>query len=79
MQRLHHVPDRDRLSVLTAIILLAFALARVLRSFLFEVEPTDPMIFVGVAILFAVVALFACLIPARRATRVDPMTSLRYE
>jgi len=58
---------------------LAVAFARVLRTFLFEVEPTDPTTFVAVATLFTVVALLACWLPARRAATVDPMEALRYE
>ena len=58
---------------------VALALARMLRAFLFGVEPTDPGTCVGVAILFAAVALLACFIPAQRATNVDPMTALRHE
>ena len=58
---------------------VALALARLLRAFLFGVEPTDPGTCVGVAILFAAVALLACFIPAQRATNVDPMTALRHE
>jgi putative ABC transport system permease protein len=57
----------------------ALALTRYLRSLLFEVTPTDPLTFVGVALLFLAVALAACYIPARRAMRVDPMEALRYE
>lgn len=58
---------------------LAIALARVLRALLFEVGPTDPLTFIGAAILFTAVALLACFIPARRATKIDPMTALRCE
>ena len=57
----------------------ALALGRVLRSLLFEIKPSDPATFVGVAIALALVALAACYIPARRAMRVDPMVALRYE
>jgi ABC-type lipoprotein release transport system permease subunit len=46
---------------------------------LFEVQPTDPATFIGVAVLLFVVALTACGIPARRALRVDPTVALRHE
>ena len=57
----------------------SFALTRVLTSVLFKVEPADPLTFVTVTLSLCVVALLACYIPARRATRIDPMVALRHE
>src|SRR6266542_1128 len=57
----------------------AIALTRLLTKFLFDVTPTDPTTLGAVALLIAVVALLACYIPARRATKVDPLVALRYE
>ena len=57
----------------------AWTLTRVLTSLLFEVKPTDPLTFASVAFAFCLVVVAACYIPARRATRVDPMVALRYE
>ena len=58
---------------------VALATGRVLRAYLFGVSSTDPVTFVAVALLLAAVALLACWLPARRATRVNPMEALRYE
>jgi ABC-type antimicrobial peptide transport system permease subunit len=58
---------------------LALAATRYLASMLFNVPPNDPATIVAVTALLALVALAACYIPARRATRVDPMVALRYE
>jgi len=57
----------------------AFALTRLLRSFLYGVQATDPLTFAAIALLLAAVALLASFIPARRASRIDPMISLRCE
>ena len=57
----------------------AFLVSRVLIGMLYGISPTDPLTFTGVSIVLLVVALLACLIPARRATRVDPIVALRAE
>ena len=57
----------------------SYAATRVMASMLFGVTPTDLAIFIGVPLLLLLVALVACLVPARRATTVDPLVALRYE
>ena len=60
-------------------LLAAFFVSRVLASFLIDIQPRDPVTFTLVTVLLTLVAFIACWIPARRATRTDPLVALRYE
>ncbi len=69
------------LAAIGSLIGLALALtgARLLKSFLYGVSATDPITFTGLAVMLLTIAFLACWIPARRASRVDPMIALRAE
>ena len=62
---------------LAAGIAISYALTRLMRRLLYEVNPTDPLLFGGVAIFICAIAALACFIPARRATQISPMEALR--
>lgn len=70
-----------RLTTIGAVIGLVFAAAssRLLGSLLFGIGPMDPIIFIGSAVVFSLIGLAACHVPARRATAIDAMEALRYE
>jgi putative ABC transport system permease protein len=57
----------------------AFGLTRFLRNYLWQVSPTDPITFIAVSVGLILIAVVACLVPTRRAVRVDPTIALRYE
>ena len=60
-------------------LILAFGLARAVANLLYQVRPDDPLVFAGITVAIAAIALLASWIPARRASRVDPMNALRSE
>ena len=60
-------------------LIAAFWLTRLLRHQLFQVSPTEPRVFIAVVLILSAIALLACFLPARRATRINPMEALRYE
>jgi putative ABC transport system permease protein len=60
-------------------LVVTFAITNLIRSQLYQVSATDPVTYVAVCVLLLLVAVLACYVPARRASRVDPMTALRHE
>jgi ABC-type antimicrobial peptide transport system permease subunit len=60
-------------------LLMALVMTRWIASLLFDVSPADPLTFMLVALLLAGVALIACYLPARRATKIDPLVAIRSE
>ncbi len=70
---------RIALAGMLAGFVMALGITRLISSFLYGVQPTDPLTFAAGALLLAVIVLLACYLPARRAARVDPMIALRYE
>jgi putative ABC transport system permease protein len=68
---------KDALWLVAIGVAASFALTRLMETMLFNVSVTDPLTFAGVSLLLALVALLACLIPAWRAAKVDPMVALR--
>jgi len=60
-------------------LIAALGAARLMAGFLYGVPPADPLTFAGVALLLAATVMTACYLPARRATRVDPVDALRHE
>ena len=60
-------------------VLAALGATRLLATQLYQVTPTDPLTFIGAPLLFAIVTLAACCVPAWRGMRVDPLVALRYE